>query len=50
MPMSDILKQQHYFIECGSGWSFYLVNLKSILEGGPDLRNKNPDVKHVINA
>ena len=26
---------------CASGWAFYLVNLKSVLEGGLDLRNKD---------
>jgi uncharacterized protein YndB with AHSA1/START domain len=26
---------------CDSGWSFYLVNLKSVYEGGLDLRNKD---------
>lgn len=26
---------------CHTGWAFYLVNLKSVLEGGLDLRNKD---------
>lgn len=26
---------------CATGWAFYLVNLKSVLEGGLDLRNKD---------
>lgn len=26
---------------CAGGWAFYLVNLKSVLEGGLDLRNKD---------
>jgi hypothetical protein len=30
-------------------WHFYLCNLKSVLEGGLDLRNKNPELKHLIN-
>ena len=38
------------YIECGYGWAFYLGNLKSILEGGVDLRNKNVDIKNVINS
>ncbi len=50
MPMDDALQQQSFYIECGSGWAFYLVNLKSILEGGPDLRNKNANLKLVVNA
>ena len=33
---------------CDSGWTFYLVNLKSVYEGGLDLRNKNTDLKGMI--
>lgn len=50
MPMEDEKARQGYFIDCSSGWSFYMVNLKSILEGGADLRNKNIHLKEVINA
>lgn len=50
MPMQDESEQQYFYIECGKGWTFYLTNLKSILEGGPDLRNKNINLKQVINA
>jgi uncharacterized protein YndB with AHSA1/START domain len=50
MPMEDTGEQQHFFIECGKGWGFYLANLKSVLEGGLDLRNKNVNLKQVINA
>lgn len=35
---------------CDSGWSFFLVNLKSVYEGGLDLRNKNPKLKKMLNA
>lgn len=38
------------FIGCGEGWTFYLANLKSVLEGGIDLRNKNENIKSVINS
>lgn len=34
---------------CAFGWSFYLVNLKSYLEGGIDLRNKDCDIQNVVN-
>lgn len=34
---------------CAFGWSFYLLNLKSVLEGGLDLRNKDKELKGVIN-
>jgi len=50
MPMDNETEQRHFFIECGKGWTFYLANLKSILEGGIDLRNKNEKIQNVINA
>ena len=50
MPMEEEDRQQYYFIECGKGWTFYLANLKSILEGGIDLRNKNQHIAEVLNA
>ncbi|MGJ8660965.1 MAG: SRPBCC family protein [Bacteroidota bacterium] len=34
---------------CESGWSFFLVNLKSVYEGGLDLRNKNEELKGMLN-
>ncbi|MTI21461.1 SRPBCC domain-containing protein [Fulvivirga sp. RKSG066] len=37
-------------IGCGEGWTFYLANLKSIIEGGIDLRNKSLDIQGVINS
>lgn len=39
-----------YHIGCMEGWTFYLTNLKSILEGGIDLRNKDVEIKKVINS
>jgi uncharacterized protein YndB with AHSA1/START domain len=50
MLMDDESEQRHFFIECGKGWTFYMTNLKSILEGGVDLRNKNKNIQQVINA
>jgi hypothetical protein len=54
------LKQEHipadensrtsYFVGCGEGWTFYLANLKSVLEGGLDLRNRDPRLQSVINS
>jgi hypothetical protein len=37
-------------IGCMQGWTFYLANLKSILEGGIDLRNRNIRIGKVINS
>ena len=34
---------------CASGWSFFLLNLKSVYEGGLDLRNKDPQFQGMIN-
>jgi hypothetical protein len=38
------------YFGCSSGWIFYMTNLKSILEGGIDLRNKDEKIPKVINA
>ena len=40
MAMDDEAEQRYFFIDCGKGWTFYMTNLKSILEGGIDLRTK----------
>ena len=42
--------RQYFFIECQKGWTFYLTNLKSVLETGNDLRNKNVDIPQVVTA
>ena len=39
-----------YHVGCLQGWNFYLTNLKSVLEGGLDLRNKSTLVKNVISS
>jgi len=36
--------ERNLLVQCQVGWTFYLANLKSILEGGVDLRNKRVDV------
>ncbi len=41
----------HYWhLGCKTGWTFYLANLKSLLEGGIDLRNRNEKLQQVINS
>jgi hypothetical protein len=47
IPTTEIGKT-HYHIECMKGWVFYLSNLKSILEGGLDMRNQNVLLKKII--
>ena len=46
----DEKSKVNYHLGCIEGWTFYLANLKSILEGGIDLRNKNVNLTRVINA
>ncbi|MCB0491067.1 MAG: SRPBCC domain-containing protein [Cyclobacteriaceae bacterium] len=47
---SDNNPSTNLYIGCGEGWTFYLANLKSILEGGVDLRNKDNTITKVINS
>jgi uncharacterized protein YndB with AHSA1/START domain len=47
---TDEASRLHYNVETQVGWTFYLTNLKSVLEGGLDLRNKNESIKDVINS
>jgi uncharacterized protein YndB with AHSA1/START domain len=48
IPADDVSKKE-IWMPCHSGWSFYLVNLKSVCEGGLDLRNKNELYKPMVN-
>ncbi|RQO29770.1 hypothetical protein DBR32_14385 [Taibaiella sp. KBW10] len=48
IPTDDASKQ-NIRLGCASGWSFYLVNLKSVYEGGLDLRNKNTAFTAMVN-
>ena len=41
---------QYYHLGCKTGWTFYLTNLKSLLEGGIDLRNRNERIGEVISS
>ncbi len=49
IPTDDKSKAD-YHVGCSTGWTFYFANLKSILEGGLDLRNKDPELTNVINS
>jgi len=44
-----VIVEQHIRLGCHTGWSFYLVNLKSVYEGGLDLRNKETKLKVMMN-
>jgi uncharacterized protein YndB with AHSA1/START domain len=45
----DNASKQFIRLGCSNGWTFYLTNLKSVLEGGLDLRNKNGELGTMIN-
>lgn len=47
---TDESSKVRYYLGCSIGWTYHLTNLKSILEGGIDLRNKNNKLKNVINS
>lgn len=47
---TDEDSKAYYHIGCTKGWLFYMVNLKSILEGGIDLRNRNVELKEVVTS
>ena len=42
--------KHYWYVGCKTGWTFYLTNLKSLCEGGIDLRNKDEQLQHVINS
>ncbi|MBN3581970.1 SRPBCC domain-containing protein [Algoriphagus aestuarii] len=48
IPLDDNSKQ-YVRLGCSNGWTFYLTNLKSIYEGGLDLRNKDEKLPTMIN-
>ncbi|HIP37148.1 MAG TPA: SRPBCC domain-containing protein [Crocinitomix sp.] len=48
IPLDDNSKE-NIRLGCAFGWTFYLLNLKSVLEGGIDLRNKDTELIGVIN-
>ena len=49
IPTDDAGKA-NFHVGCSTGWAFYEANIKSVLEGGFDLRNKNPAYTNVINS
>ncbi len=49
LPTDEETMLKH-FVGDSKGWIFYLANLKSVLEGGLDLRNKKLDITNVITA
>jgi len=46
---TDNKSRQFIRLGCSNGWTFYLSNLKSVYEGGVDLRNKEEELGVMIN-
>lgn len=46
---TDEKSKKNIRLGCHEGWSFYLVNLKSVYEGGLDLRNKDVTTFPMVN-
>ncbi len=49
LPADEKTRLQH-FVGDSRGWIFYLTNLKSVLEGGLDLRNRKNELTDEITA
>ncbi len=47
---TDEASKVNLHIGCTRGWTFYMTNLKSIMESGIDLRNRNEKLGDVINT
>ncbi len=47
--MSDSPEGRSDYVDGLGGWTFYLANLKSVLEGGPDLRERDSEIWEVLN-
>ncbi len=47
---TDDYGMHNWHVGCKTGWTFYMANLKSMLEGGPDLRNKKENLRQMLNA
>ena len=45
----DNSSKENIRLGCAFGWTFYLLNLKSVMEGGLDLRNKDTELIGVVN-
>ena len=46
----DEAGRMNYHVGCKTGWTFYMANMKSILEGGIDLRNRDENLQNVLNS
>ena len=49
-PSADRSLVEQAYVGCREGWAFYLANLKSVAEGGLDLRERQPDRPGLVNV
>lgn len=42
---TDEKSRMDFYVGCKTGWTFYMLNLKSIMQDGPDLRNKRSELQ-----
>ena len=47
---TDEQGMEYYHVGCKTGWTFHFANMKSIFEGGIDLRNKNESLQDMLNS
>jgi hypothetical protein len=47
---TDEKGKELWHVGCKTGWTFYLANMKSMFEGGIDLRNKNEQLQEMMNS
>jgi uncharacterized protein YndB with AHSA1/START domain len=47
---TDDFGMHNWHVGCKTGWTFYLANMKSLFEGGTDLRNKNERLQQMLNS
>lgn len=47
---SEVTDAEEVYRDCTQGWTFYLTNLKSLLEGGIDLREFEPTREGLVNV
>lgn len=40
----DEASKFNYHVGCSNGWTFYLANMRSIINGGIDIRNRNNEL------
>lgn len=47
---TDEQAKHYWHLGCKTGWTFHLANMKSLYEGGLDLRNKEEKLQGMLNS